>query len=929
MRGNLWIVLALVTIGLVWVCLVKGLLSPPAEDLYDNWLRNPRGTPQRLLDRIADFTGSLWLRKASHQAHIRLTERLLKHPDYAFAVAEGSKRDPGLNGRFDTWPHLIAALEHWTGASDPEGLKRSLDRVNSDMGANWEMTLLKSAQDAGARKEIDQVIEQIRSHETRLDLGSTVSESLQQFARLFDQSPADLGRLVVDREMAPHTAALARSVLDDRGIRSPQEYGDLLSSLKANGLAESDYDLVRRFASDKAAAEWRVDLLVWLLASSPCESYRNAKFSDLTAILDQTIATEPPIARLVLNRTVQSLSKDVSSLPSDWRRVTEHIVDRVGSVENLSHLLDDEAGRDFVWMCYRLRDTATLVRAVRQWSKRLENPSLWIGEFIEGGEQLAACTLIEEQPEESMICESTDLAVKRQPLSFYANLWDQLPPLASTPQSGAYINMLVALRGATKLPPKDRMVALEELMEAIQTLAVVEPVNPRILGATVSHLVKLDPALFEAGRPCFDRWRQEVTFDQVAQEIFRGSLDLDTVNEAIWKDYANQVFPSSEMPNLLSLIERIIDGDSRLLQSEDVSRLEDFLGADSWGYTQGETRGMHLVDWVAKKMILAGEMRLSVEWISTQVSNYRTRFPDEDASLMIDRLCNELYPSFDRVPLGRSLEWLGYALDGDIAKEVAWPRSLNRVLLGIGKTEPEPMSEIANRIEKAFRENVHRDWILHEVMIGVRTSLNGSTETSSERFSKMRKHVSEKWLADAIDAMLREPEVLSIDVDSFEKALESEPRAAQYYPLRAIVDRSWRSIRHSSGRNLTDDEYLRFVVGMANFFLETANSGSQCGNASLDKVFGRLAKIAKAHPGDPRIVAISRRLQAVDLNTRKPGVSPLESETLIRWRDRFATSLEEKVVVEGANEASPVDKTSKPVRTALPYAPPAASSPPR
>lgn len=851
---------------------------------YAQWLAYRQGRSVGILDRLISRYGWNWHHRWKQRKHIHLTEQLLKKPDYAFPVVEAVSRDPALYGGILTWPRIREACHSHFLHSDPQRLDAALQRVNVDLGGDWELSFLRSAVHSASTSDLAPLIEELRNFETQEGIPLLRSESLAKFAELYFLSPSELAKVGLRGVTDPTIAPRFDKVLQERGLSLEQITRTLLAEWKSGTFTQLDYPMADLILRSPKTGRAKAELLEWLFLSPDCKSYRDKHLPVVMGILEEMMVSDPSMAKLGLNGLIRGLDKSIDDLPDDGLRVTECVMDFLVEIPDLSAWVDDDSRTDYIWLALRIRRTDTLVQAIRRWPESLKQPAAWAMTFIRSGEFHAAAALIEERPQDTRItCGGREPNDPPLTLADFITIWENLPNASSSLQSHAYIRLLAAEEAMKRFKGPDREVAREEVEKALTDLLKITDAEPAMLEATVSHLVAMETQLFELGRPIFERWRGERTLGEVAQGLYSGTVSLTEVETQIWRDYARQRIPLVEMAGLMDLVASRFAGS---LSVEADARLTDLLNVQPGIFFEREQRATKWVSWVVAKMIEVGELKGSVEWLAARMEDYRTQFPNDDDSFIVNEIYQDkLSSAISELPIELSLEWLGYALDGKIAAGIRWSQSLHSSYYA-ALEDRLPLSAIAKSLERAFGDHPLREWILPDILASLKAMLQSGGPKSDERFQEICAQVQEPWLIELIDAWSADQRSRRIDVDRFKSALKAQPREMQEYLCQRYAA-GWSKVRHSSGRELTSDEKLRFSLAIVDSFVDRVIQGRHIGLTYLDSVFGSLLKLAEEHRTDPRVQAQLLRFQQYDPAKAKRGVDPQEVEKLVQWRERI------------------------------------------
>jgi len=859
-----------------WV-LFTGFNPTPSEQFSD-WIGARRSPPKiGFLEKTANQRGFRFFAEQRAKADLQLSEDLLDSPDFAFVVASGLDTGRPLPGKLATWPHLEKALSTHLQNPDPQALREALLRSTKEGFSPWELTLARSAVLHKSEDELGNTLEELRRYENRYGLDSSLSASLARVAELYPLPAHQLARLLLSADKDPDTDKWIKRILADRNISPGSAFSQLLQQLKYDPLPQSDWEIVGKLINESGMDHLRKELLTWLLLSPGCESYRAARLPDLKKAITALAMTDQESAREVISEVFHILTEESAVFASDWQIVAGLLADRVAEEENLSNLITAGVGPDFIWIAHKLDKEGLLDRAIVEWGESLTNVWIWIGEFIDRQHYSAVCRVIETSKHDIVAIDSRhDPTSYEKPkvLSYYTGLIDKIVPHTQDPQVKGFIHLVLSMQAADNVKSEaDREKAKVEVLKAIQLLNRVEPTSRLLLEQTVLRLVKEDKTIFEAGRPCFDTWRDGTTLDAVIGQIYRGGWEPGKRELEIWKKYAEKVESLDEAPGLKAIIESI-----RKMPPQDenrrnvASRLRDFLAAPQWD-SGGGFDHVELAVWPLKRMIADGDLAGSVDWMFTLVRNYSRRHPEGDDGLLTESFYEELLPSIRVLPSAEAIKWLELVLNEKNSGEFDWPESFSYVIHRDTALKEEEALEI---FRSAFVSHPLRSWIVWSLLE------SAPFESRQERrivHSRIREMLTGEWQNKVMDAIDED----SINPDDFERDMAEAPAGARRY----FLGYHWEQLRrHSTKRDLKEDEILRLLFWQAEQHLELLERNRRFSSHEFEDVFEALLKRKDELKIHPRMQTIVSRLHRVTLDGPRPGMYPSDVKGIANWQAR-------------------------------------------
>lgn len=899
------------TLGLLWLggaLLALQGIRPTSSELYEEWLRSRRSpTPPGVIERWSSRMGIRWVAELRRRSDFRLTETLLAHEDYALAVASWRDSSPGFApGVLETWPHVRRALSQQIGKGEWQRLQDVFSRTDAAGFSEAGLALARSADRSRAMRELDVIIEELREFEREKGEDASLSGSLGEISRIYSLSIAELGRaLAAETDAAAGTKV--EFVMQARGVAPQQAFLSLWREWKTGGLPEADMDLAGRLARDLRWGNSRTEYLAWLMLKPESEVWRKGRRDEIGGILEVARKSDPSYARDLASHLVREMMKESAELGQDWSLTAGWLLAKIDPEPDLSVWIHDSAGPDFAWLCRQVNAEGLLNRAVVKWAGQIRNPHGWIGEFIDSEHFAAACALVEGSGEVIVSIRSRAETYQEETskgLGDYLELAGEIARHTSHSQVKGYIQLLVGRRALANL----RRMSGDEgarrmVFEAIARLNEAEIVHPGMLRQTVGQLVEMDREFFEAGRPCFDRWRGGRTLDEVAEAIHEGLWEPENTEKKIWEKYSREFATIDEVPGIIGIIEEILAaGPLEESGRKSLDRLLEFLGS-RWSWVREGSAELGLVTWGTKRMASGDRTEEAAEWMFEQVRNYLKRHPGEDEFRVLGRLYEDVSKSVASAPADLSMKWLGRVLDEKVSGDLAWPDPLSLSCNFTERLTPELAPET---FQKAFGDHPLRVWIFRELLHVV--SLGKTLEEQRKTLFRMGEGENiEGWMRDAIKDQLE----YRVDFDQFEKDMAFAPAGARRYFLGWAIDEvdSAERRKRSQPWNLTEEESTRLNLWMGEQAVDAIARKQAFPERDLDLVFERLLRFAGDPALQPRVKMVLKRLQQVPLRDLPRGASPVDTEAIKSWQARTSFMLgegasEEEILI--GNEALPV-----------------------
>lgn len=879
-----------ITIALLWgagTWFAFQLQEPTPEERYAEWLatRNP---PARAgyFERLALRLGISSYPKAGLRADLEFTRALLMEDEYALAVASWVDSESTLAPEeLNTWLSLRNALGKQLQKNDAKGLNQILARTDAAGFAEWRFAIIKSAVNNGASKELDDLIQNLRDFEVRLELGSKMSDGLERCALLYELSEADLGRVILGAEGRP-AASEAQEVAKARGVTVESAVSALWGEWRSEGLTQKDWGLALE-PSRYLGITSRRDYLVWLSLDTGSQAWRSAHRAEFLNFLETMSRSDLSFGREFASNMFSEMANEPSVLANDWEEISGTLLAWVEKESDLSVWVNDAAGPDFIWICHRLDSERLLDRGVRKWIRLIDHPHRWIAEFIEEGHYGAVCAVIEGTGKDigyiggRLRPEPVNHQEPPGRVDAARELAEKVASHSPHQQVKGFIELLVGERVLGRVPDgEEKEEARALVFGAISRLNGSETINPALLPQVVNLLCRMGPDFFEFGTPCFDRWRDGRTLDDVASAIQMGIWEPDGNEREIWGSIAARHSRLVESPQLLRILEEIIaSGESDEHSNSPIRRFCEFLAAD-WNVGNEGSSELALVLWVAKKMIADGRPEQSAEWMFVQIQEYLKRYPDEDESRILKGLYDELSHELRLAPVDQSIKWLEVVLDERVSRNLSWPVFPYQIH---DYQKYITADDFPNVIQESFGAHPLRTWIAHEML--QMAMLGGSIEEQRESLIRMREMKSaELWLRSVIDMRLEK----TIDFDQFEKDMSSASVGAKRYFLDRMVSRvgeSYSRVR-SLPWKLSEENGVQLWLWMGEQTLAVFERGQELSASEVNTVFEGLLSVAEHREADLRFRAIFDRLHAMALGPLRHGAGQAGWEALVDWRER-------------------------------------------
>lgn len=870
-------------LGGAWILFSS--FNPTPSEQYKTWL-STRRTPLKagFLEKTAARYGFHVFAEQRAIADRQLTQELLQSPEYAMVIA--SWRDTGnrVRGTSPTWPYLEKAITDHFQHSDPLPLQESLSLATKEGFATWQLTLVRSAYLNNTLDDLTSIQDELRRFETKQGMDSSLSSSLDLMAQHYPLSASALARILLTSATDATTDAVVSAVLADRGLSPADAFSQLAQELKSAHLNETDWELVGRLITSPATGRSRSELLAWTLISPDCEIYRAKQLPVLEKAVSDLAASEIEIAKAAISEVFQQLTVENIQLPSDWPQVAGKLVDRVGEESRLSSLVSSEAAADFIWISHKLDKADLLDRAILELGDSISNTWTWIGEFIDREHYSAICRLVETTRDRIVSIDSrADPTTYKNPkdLSYYTDLIEKIVAHSQDEQIKGFIRLVIAMRAMENLRNKPgHEEAVAEVLKSIHLVNRSKSANDHILEQTVLRLVEEYNEIFEAGRPSFDKWRNGVTLDSVIEQIYRDEWQPGENEAEIWKKYAEKVETLDEAPDLKAIIEAILEMPPDAPNTgEVVSRMKNFLGISRSRTKNPESGNLELAAWPLKRMITGGDIAGAADWMFSLLRDFQDRYPGEDERQVLEHLYDEVFPIIRTLPPRQSIQWLECVLDeGNIGK-FDWPESFYDVMHRDLAMAPDEAREI---LLPAFADHPLRSWIIRSLLENA--NLGNSLEDQKQTRNLIRQGVEEGWFIDVIDGINDR----SINLDLFENDMANAPAGARRYFLNYLHDRSspYPFKRHSSQRDLTEEERMRLVYWQAEQYLDILEKKRSFEIFHFDRVFQALLEISESQSGHPRMQLIMNRLGEINLDQPPFGMHSSKIDKVVRWKAR-------------------------------------------
>lgn len=856
---------------------------PTAEEKFGEWLSTRRhAAPAGRLEVWANRFRIDYFSKVRREKDLRFTEELLADGNYAVVVASWLDSEgriaPGVSA---TWPHVRSALEEMMGTVDPERLDAALSRADEARFATWDRTIVRSAYRSGAQEELAPIVKALRDFEQVHRSGLRRMESLQRLSGLYALSPTNFARALAEEE-DPAMEALLDLVMQDLGFSRSGAHEALLSEWKTGGIPEADMGLLERILGNAKLGLFRNEVFIWLALGRESEEWRTRHRAKLGELLDQFHRTDPDFARSVASDLVDEVIKRSDQLTADWRLVTGILLSKIDPEPDLKVWISDKSGPNFMWLCHQVDAEGLLNRSVRVWNDSVQNRSAWIGEFIDAEHFGAACALIEGVKEDVVYIRSrkeSPAESRNKTLEDYLGLYERMFAHADNPQVKGFIHLELGITAMENLKRNDeRSLAREEVLKAIGTLTEAGSTNGNLLEQTVSRLVELDHDLFEAGRPCFDKWRGGVTSDEILDRLLREKWGEGESAWMIWKFYFRDHVTRSELPELADVITGLIRRSSDDNTShERTKRISDLLGVSEWEFS--ESGDLELASWMLTKMIGESQWSASAKWMSARVDDFRVRFPKADDTIVMRKIHDVLLTELNRRSVDDGLRWLGAVLNEEVSGASHWPTSFEQIIhRSPGSLHPENLQVI----EECFNGHPLRGWIARRLLLdGVPT-----TKEWADNRDSILGSAREPWLKAVINEHLDH----TFDLDAFARDMaEASPGARRFFSENPFLPRKGNSFpKHPSGRELTEAERMTHHLWEAEQTLERVEKGGFFDAAAFKWLLSDLFDLAEGQSQDPRLRSFVARLQNAPVEVNTERLSDFEVEMLREMQTRAA-----------------------------------------
>jgi hypothetical protein len=875
----------------VWCVLAATLFSrlyPGNSELYANWINHRRGIYQpSFLEKTASRLGIRLIYDIRLSKDRNLSEKLLHSQDHAFVVASWLDRASHTGWQVKTWPHLKSALASQLRNPDTTALEKSLRLVDSEAFSNWQLTILRSAELSGRLGEIDLMLSELRKHERSTRHKSSLADSLEIYSQIYAQSTTVLARALIDHAKSPVSAGEVLSVLTGRGIHENEAISLLIQDLQSKPLSEGDWSLIKLLISDLRLRHVKADLLTWLLTSGDCEAYRAQHLPDLMKIIEGSFETQPEIAKTLVNKTIRTMSKESFQESSDWQMVARFLISRVGRESDLGEWIDTDAASGFSWWCHILDEEALLIRAIDQWKSGSGIRSEWIRKFMERKQYSAVCALVEAIPGDTSMWDARLYAVASDPprsISDYMVLVGEITSRCESGQTKGYIHLILSLYLMETSPEGiERNAARSEVIKAIRVLNKSADTNREMLEECVVKMLHTDREIFEEGRPCFDRWRNGATLDDIAEDVYHNRRQPSGTESAIWARYARKIASHHEAPKLCRIIEELIRA-APIANGEDsaASRIGNLIGTSRWGHNGHEVGNMDLTIWVLESMIRQRELEASVAWMFDRLKDYLGRFPGEDESFVLSEIYSKLlYSEIENLTFPERVRWLGLLVDENAPGRYIWPMWFSQFVRDSGSADP---TELCRILQSTFENNPLRVWIVRSLLQSIEL---GSSETERIQTKQLYMDVTvDPWMKSAA----RDFAENSFNVAAFEHDMSLATEGARHYFMTnpIALTKPAPAKPYASSVYLPDDDRARLLFWETEQALERLELNRAIKDHDLGRQFLRMMELPDRLREDPRFNSIMERFQNVSLDEPRCGLNEYNILSLIEWKARTA-----------------------------------------
>lgn len=862
--------------------------SQPTEQ-YARWLQNIHSPPRPgFIEVQARRFGITYFATQQLLRQKQLTETLLKRDDYSLVVASNVDQTTRRSRIFETWPLLKSTLQHQLQGSDPKGLLEAHSLVKAASFSTWDITIVRSAYLNNQLDEIPPLVEELREHETRCGLDSSLSSTLERTLHLSNEPLASLARILTDPSLDPEESKTIYSVLSLRGSSVQHAFLALLAELQKGTLTEPLFGLINDLLVCREATGIRTELLFWMLSSRDCLSYRCLHASECFTFTENYLASAPDGGNQFINSAIEMIQKqEDGQLSGDWQVTAGFLLDHVSRSPILTERISAKNRPSFSWFCHILGKTDLLLRSISEWGETLEPQYVWIGRFVDQKSFSAVCALIESNPEENpRIGSYSNPNSYENPgtLSTYTDLIHEILPHAKSPQTKGFIQFAIAERASVYLHADPDKEGAELVMnQAIERLNEAETQNEQMLENTVIMLLSKNPETFVLGRPCFDRWRGALSFDDIAEAAYRGEWNPTKNEKEIWLAYAKQVDSLEGVPRLCTLIAEILrTPPGNELHEEGVVRLRELLHLSTLGKNDATSGNMEFAVWFLVRQIRSGQAEESVPWLFARMKEFATRFPEANASSLFGTICYTLIKEFQDRPLSESMDWLSRILDRENSGDFEWPSSFSEF---VDRDTKLDMWEAGQVYRKSFASHPLRIWIVRKLFYSI--SWKQSSDDEKKSISRFHELAEDDWLRIAFDGYNSN----SIDLDEFEKTMADAPANARNWILNyfSTKDNCPSFKKHPSGRDLTDEEILRLLSWEAEQALgpfETPSGDSPWNDTVYYGYFTKIINELVSYPLTDRTRSIIARFHGIRFSeSDRSGNSNMIKE-FEEWKSR-------------------------------------------
>lgn len=854
------------------------------ERQYANWLAAQRslGTPTKF-DRIAARFGvHIFYRQRARNHHLT-GEALLENPDYALAVASWSRFQPQA---LSSWPKVKKALQELKDDKDPQRLVAAFQRCDADGPLQWELTLLRNAELAGALDQIESVENLLREYDENRGSDPSLSNRFTALAGIYLLPAAELITRRLEATSGSVIDVDIGRILSVRGVSLGRVFHEWLRSI-TSGLAQipSEAEIVRVFQIPDAAGI-RSELLTWILTSKDAETWRASPDRDLPDLLAQCMTADHAGTWNAISSAIRTLGGDSEGRADDWATVARRLLDLAAQEKNLMSVINADAGGDFTWVCHLLNDEALLVKSIRCWGSSFPAPWTWIGHFVDASQFAAIAALTEVKPwfiHQIQSETSPPTSQNPPPLAYFKDLNENIAPHCISPSHRAFVELVISAQAENVIMKKPEGEAAKNwVLESIDRFNGIKDREAEFLQPTLDIFESFFPERLSLIPEPFLQWAGHPNIDDAVHAILDGSTTPDNTASRIWSKYLQHVILPSKTPSLLESAQNLTrEGPGSGQTRELLDRFDaglGFLGSSN----SFESNITSVLTLIVSRWIAEGDPAVPLPWMFARIKELERHDP-KVAEEVLNECFKASVQALSERPRGESWNWYLAILNPSISGEFDWPE---RPPYFLRDRFPPLDPRIAVQIlEKELDGHPLGPWLARVLL---ESEYQGDKREIRERNYEQLKAASPSgWLAEIVDDIrFSRP----VDPIALESALKTAPANARCFFLKKVVNfgPDLSKTRDPWVTALPPEQRTRLFLWEGGEILSRFETAGEFDDAHFEHLFRNLLAFVEVDPGNEGIVALARRLQECSFTRETTGYEDGHIKRMLEWRQRTA-----------------------------------------